>query len=37
MILLKKTFENTFFKIIQVVFKQYQHFMNYLNHDKVKI
>ena len=35
--LLKKELENTMFKVSQVVFKQFQHFMNYINHDKSKI
>ena len=35
--LLKKAFENTILKVIQVIFKKYYHFMNYVNHDKIKI
>ena len=35
--LLKKAFENITFKIFQVILKQYQQFMNYLNHNKVNL
>ena len=38
-ILLKKALRNTIFKVIYDIFKQYlhYHFMNYVNHSKVKI
>ena len=37
-ILFEKAFKkNTILKIIQVIFKQYKHFMNYVNHSKVMI
>ena len=36
-ILLKKASEKIIFKIIQVIFEQNQTFMNYVNHNKVKI
>ena len=32
-----KEFENIILKLIQVTFKQYLQFMNYINHDKAKI
>ena len=34
---LRRAFENAIFKIIQVIFKQYYYFMNYVNHNEVKI
>ena len=36
-ILFGKAFENIIFKVIQVIVKQYQHFMNYADHNKSKI
>ena len=32
-----KEFGNIILKLIQVTFKQYLQFMNYINHDKAKI
>ena len=34
---LKKAFTNTVFKVILVISYQYEHFMDYVNHNKVKI
>ena len=36
-ILFEKAFENIIFKVIQVIVKQYQHFMNCADHSKAKI
>ena len=33
----KKAFENIIFKSIKMIFKQYQHFMNDVNHKNVQI
>ena len=34
-ILLKKAFKNIILTINQVIFDQYQHFMSYINHEKI--